>query len=580
MNPPEQVRTQTSFAPWALKDPIAPGLLDRVVSSLVKKGSLFPFNKIPPMDGGGGDRLRLPYAQSPWVMRAIKKIAGPITAVGLLFSSVKRGSDQILNDPAIDAFWQRPVRNLTYTELIDASIGWWKLRGEFFWLMDDSMLVPFPEARTAWPQFIVARPDRMKEIVRAGRLEGWRFTDGDGRTHLLVPDQVIHVKAWNPYNDWRGLAEYEAAEIAAEADYLAGKFNLNLMRNNGDRGPYIVAKGGIPDDTQRAQIIQQLREKKELALRGQFRPVFLTGDITVEDPKVQTMDAAMVASRLQNRHEVYIALGVPPSMADKMESYSIGSASDWYMLIVDTCIPSGNLITDAIEKVTTRMRGSPTFAWLNWDEHPVMQAVRRERFDAGTKLWDRGMPWEAVSEYLDLGMQEFDGWDIGYIPFGLAPVGSADLTPPAADQQFQEPTDNNAGNAMAEARRAIRAKQLGLVAAVCDRRSGDAHRAPLQEADENFQENRPKRELSQWQTLMAKRKPVIKAYENAFNRMLMKARTEVLRKLDQFKRGGGTSSSAAPVTLQATLASPDKQIRVQRDDFGNLVGWDVTHKGN
>ncbi len=74
----------------------------------------------------------------------------------------------------------------------------------------------------------------------------------------LLPEQVIQLKMWNPYSDWRGMAE--SKPLPAEADYLAGKFNLNLMRKNADEGAYIIAKDGLPQDGQRQQMIDQIRE--------------------------------------------------------------------------------------------------------------------------------------------------------------------------------------------------------------------------------------------------------------------------------------------------------------------------------
>jgi phage portal protein BeeE len=121
-----------------------------------------------------------------------------------------------------------------------------------------------------------------------------------------------------------GLSEYEAARIATEADYAAGQFNRNLSQNNGDQGVYVVAKGGMPDDAQREMITNQLRMKRAMQQRGQFRPAFIAGDVEIQDPKIQAPDGDFWAGRLANRHEIFIAFGVPPSMADKMESYSVG----------------------------------------------------------------------------------------------------------------------------------------------------------------------------------------------------------------------------------------------------------------
>ena len=403
-------------------------------SAPVQKGSIAPFDRLGVADALGGEKLRQPYKCSVWVQRAIKKVAGPITAVSLQFTNAK----QLISDPDLQRFWRAPAVGLSFSDFVEANVIWQKLAGETFWLLDDTWLtdsyggskLPFPEVgRSKWNPFIVARPDRMRHVVKNGVLAGWEFTDKNRKRHVLLPEQVIHCKSYNPYDEWRGLAEMEAAAVAAESDYLAGNYSLNVMRNNGDRGPYIVAKAGIPDQDQQKQLIEQLREKRELNQRGIFKPFFVSGDISVEDPKAQSVDAAFLAARLSDRHEVFIAFGVPPSMADKTESYSVGSASDWYMLIIDTCMPLGAKICGCIDLVTRRMAPSGAAnasreitASFNWMEHPVMKAVRKESLESGTKLWATGMPWEAINEFLELNMPEFKGWEKGFLPFSVATV--------------------------------------------------------------------------------------------------------------------------------------------------------------
>ena len=239
----------------------------RAAAGLIfKSGAPFPFNKIMPYDAMGGEKLYRAFEQSTWVMRAIKKIAGPIAAVDLRFTR----AGERFHAADLEAFWEAPGAGLTRTDLIEATVGWMKLEGEAFWILDDSWTAPFAPTRN---QIIVARPDRMRHVVQGGELAGWDFTGPDNRRHLLLPEQVIQLKLWNPYNEWRGMAELKPCKDAAEADFLAGKFNLNLMRSNGDQGVYVIAKDGMPLDEQRQQIIDQIREKREMAQRGVFKPV-------------------------------------------------------------------------------------------------------------------------------------------------------------------------------------------------------------------------------------------------------------------------------------------------------------------
>ncbi len=125
------------------------------------------------------------------------------------------------NSDAIAEWMNEPSPGLGWGRISQASsIGF--LLSECFWVMDQGT-VPFPEAEATLPKLKFARPDRMRPNIEAGALTGWQYTPIYGTPETLEVDQVIRLCNWNPYDDWRGLGEYSAAQIAAEADWLAGK---------------------------------------------------------------------------------------------------------------------------------------------------------------------------------------------------------------------------------------------------------------------------------------------------------------------------------------------------------------------
>ena len=419
--------------------------LKKAFSWAASKGWQQSFNVIPPDGITPGADLTRPYAQSVWVHRAIAYISNPISSVPLCFKVDHRGGDVVIEDPALTAFWEKPAVNrggrLNRSDFVEATVGWLKLRGECFWVMDDTWL----KRGGMKSPLILARPQDMQPILGDDRqVIGWRYLDAAKINHALLPEQVQHLKMWNPYDDIRGLSEWEAAKIAADSDYAAGVFAKNLMANNGDRGPYVIAKGGQPSDPQIEQITAMLRQKRELSRRGDFRPVFLSGDVEVKEPGLQAVDAAYVSQRLENRHEIFLAFGVPPSFADVVASYSVGSASDRFKLIEETCMPLAAKIADAMEAVTARfMGGNQTiFVEFDFDDHSTMQQVRRERFESATKGVDRGMPWQVAGQYFRLDLPLFAGDDVGRIPFNLTPIeGKAPVDPstaPAASDPVEE----------------------------------------------------------------------------------------------------------------------------------------------
>ena len=526
-------------------------LLQRIQSAArtLVRGSIAPFDRIGGDSGIGltGDPMREPYRQSAYVYAAIRHISRPISAVSLQHGSSPRksGNATLLGDPKLDGFWGRPARGLaSLSEFILATVGWRKLVGESFWILGDDALLPFQDVRTGFPQMILARPDRMRHITDAGEIIGWEFTDGGGKSHALDAKQVIHLKQWNPYDDHRGLGELCAAMTAAETDHASGTFAKNLAQSNGDQGVYVVGKSGVIDDAQRKQLTALIREKRRLQQQGIFRPAFLTGDISIEDPKIRTVDAAFNESRRMSAAEIYVAFGVPPSMAKEAASYSIGSASDYYRLILDTCIPEASEIASGIATVSSLLMGRQVFAWWDWDEHPVMQEVRKERMGSVDALWSKGVPMRTISEYLDLGLPRFDGDQVGWLPMAVVPAGSAEdmtnlgaaasepTTPPAPATE-SDPLETDVGD-VAKAIQALRSR-----------------RAP----------STTPAEKRLWQAHMRQRRGTITAYRSAFTRQLAIARAETLRKIASMpptKGPGLPQDESGAVVTPPDSSEPEK----------------------
>lgn len=133
------------------------------------------------------------------------------------------------------------------------------------------------------------------------------------------------------------------------------------------------------------------------------------------------------------------------------------------------------------------------------------------------------MPMEKINEYLQLRMPEFDGWDTGYLPFSVSRV--SDLLNPADDSSYSETPDSGSTTEDAAG------KVLRIL--TCARTKA---------------KERPAKEIQLWRSHMARRKTLVKAYEAAFRKVLMKARAEVLKKLgerDQETEGKALTRAAA-----------------------------------
>lgn len=294
-------------------------------------------------------RLTSPYGQSGYVHAAINLVSGEFTGLPLEFFAAEKE----YADTAVAAWWEAPALGNDGKPVDRADVDrllamWLLLEGEFFLLLDDAWLLPnFGRGFKPLTRFIIPRPDRVRLIVQGATLAGYEYIDPAGRRSVYLPEQVIHKMEPNPLDDWRGLGRAQVARVATESAFLTGVYIRDLMRNNGDQGFIVVGKSGVATDAQREQITTALRAKRLALARGQAKDIFLTGDITVDRPKEQAAGADLTATQGMSQQEIFITLGVPPSMATVKQAYSLGKDSDRYQLITGTSQPVSRVICGA-----------------------------------------------------------------------------------------------------------------------------------------------------------------------------------------------------------------------------------------
>lgn len=328
-------------------------------------------------------------------------------------------------------------------------------------------------------------------------------------------------------------------------------FARNVASSNGDQGVYVIAKGGAAlSDAQREQIIAQLRQKAQLSKRGEYRPAFLTADVSVEDPKIKSVDAAFNEGRSSSRHEIFVAFGVPPSFSDLAVSNSIGSASDRYAFIENTCIPHSVRLCEAIALIERMRSGRVLMVEQEWSKHPTMAQMRNERAKAAADQWKCGVPWSVLNQTHDLQMPEFAGWDAAWLPMSLERVTDEEgaVTQPEEEPETEDADDTTKllltqQKSFAELRTLIAALPVQQPCTKAELERGGytkikcacADCAQRTENDEPKSERDPAR-VKLWQKHMKARKPSEKIMLAKVNKCLMAARRETLENLESSEK--------------------------------------------
>jgi phage portal protein BeeE len=460
--------------------------------------------------------------ESAWVFACLQAIAGPVRSMPLKWYAGNGSDGEEIQDPELNEFWRAPAETasglLPLGDFLELSLHWINLAGQAMLVLDDSWLT---RGGIKSP-VLLAREDRLSPIMRGDSILGWTFSDGSGRRSTLLPEQVIRPRFLNPYNDAEGLAPLKAARIAVEADYAAGLFARNVANSNGDQGVYVTQRSGSLTPEQQAQIVAALRQKARLSRAGDYQPAFLTGDLKIEDPKIKTVDAAFVSGRGASQQEIFVAFGVPPSMSTSTASYSVGSASDWYRLINDTCLKHSRRLCEAMTQIEYMRTGRRLYCEQDFSGHPTTAQVRDERMKMAAEMWKTGVPWDILSKVHNLGLPAFAGSNKAFLPFNLNALESVPL--PVVELPPVKAALANSSAALVELRALFEQRKAAPLHTPCTDHDHDHKAAP----------DAKRRAL--WLSLMAARRPSEKLFESKWNKHLMNARREVLSNIEQTEK--------------------------------------------
>lgn len=169
-------------------------------------------------------------------------------------------------------------------------------------------------------ELYVLRPDRMKAVPgRAGWPEAYEYSV-NGRV-VTIPcgtrSPVLHMRLFNPVDDYYGMSPLEAAACAIDIHNAAGGWNKSLLDNAARPSGALVYKGG--ETGQNLSEDQFERLKRELAENYQGaanagRPLLLEGGLDWTSMGLSPKEMDFIETKHAAAREIALAFGVPPML--------------------------------------------------------------------------------------------------------------------------------------------------------------------------------------------------------------------------------------------------------------------------
>lgn len=351
------------------------------------------------------------------VFRCVSVIARAAAAIPV---EVWRG-DQEVEDQGhpLRRLLARPNPGQAWPAFLEAAIGYHLLSGNTY-------IERVGPERGAPRELYALRPDRMQVIPDRAGVGAYRY-EVNGVHHDFRVDpitghgDILHVKSFNPLDDWYGMSPLEAAAMAVDQHSAAMAWNVSLLQNGARPSGALTTKGSMTPDQREA-----LRRHMENLHQGQGkagRPLVLEGDMTWQEMGVSPKDMDWLQGRHASARDIAMAFGVPSQLVGVPGDSTFANYEQARLaLYEETVLP---LATGLVGELSRWLAPAFGGAELRLDQDGIPALVERRR-----ALWDKvvGAHFLTINEQREaLGYARVDlpGSDDLWLPAGLAPLAGA-----------------------------------------------------------------------------------------------------------------------------------------------------------
>uniref|UniRef100_A0A6M3KVV8 Putative portal protein n=1 Tax=viral metagenome TaxID=1070528 RepID=A0A6M3KVV8_9ZZZZ len=363
------------------------------------------------------------YKLSVYVYRAVRTIIQAASAVPWVVLDDK--GEQIEDHPLTEVL-KNPNPVFSGQDMIEFLIGHLELVGNALW----QPIIVGNKVKEIWP----VMPDLVQPIpsdVPGEWLKGWQVTEANGRLQIVEPNRFIHFMQIDPGNPYWGMGPLLAAARTIDTDNEAQDTQKISMQNRATPDG-VFTHEDILTLEQFEEARRQIREQY-LAKNRRREPWVLGAGTKWNQMSLTPVEMDFIASRLANLRGIAAAFGIDPWWLGDKSASTYNNVEEARKALYEVVVLP---MLDDI-KATLNLRIAPMYGniVIAYDTSKVaaLRADYSKKVEQAKSLWSMGVPFDKINSRLEMGFEEFPGWDVGYLPFTLAPAGTSGPIAPAVE---------------------------------------------------------------------------------------------------------------------------------------------------
>jgi len=355
-----------------------------------------------------------PYRIHAWVRGAIESVAMNISQTPLLW---KNSRDKLAADRGDAARWlrlfERPNDAMGQQQLFEATLVYLLHYGECMWVLDR-------DERTALPREIQPFNGKLFEAVlnENDKLVGWEVKgkkNGQEVDLKFAKWEVVHIKLFNPYDELRGLAPLEAAQLGIDQDYLASQYNKAFFFNSALPGGVIEVADDLTEE-QFNRMVLQFKEHHQGVSKAHTLAL-LEGGAQYKQLAISQKDMEFLNQKKWNRDEVLACFKVPKLELGVWDDVNFAVAKvQAREFWVKTLIPKMKLIEWCMWAQLFSVTGTGNiYAEFDTSDVEALQGDMAEKVEMFFSLWQMGYPANELNKRFKLNLPELKNGNATYV---------------------------------------------------------------------------------------------------------------------------------------------------------------------
>jgi len=172
-------------------------------------------------------------------------------------------------------------------------------------------------------ELFILRPDRMTVISGSNGLPmGYKYKVNNSTKNFYVnsitgKSEILHLKSFNPTDDWYGLSPIESASYSIDQHNEAGQWNQAMLQNGARPSGALTVKSESGNNFLTEEQFDRLKAQLDTEFSGANnagKPILLEGGLEWKEMSLSPIDMDFLNIKNSSARDISLAFGVPAQL--------------------------------------------------------------------------------------------------------------------------------------------------------------------------------------------------------------------------------------------------------------------------